>query len=78
MVAVVQEAFDSKQVLGRVNHTFLSLIPKVSDAYSIESFHPISLCNCIYKIISKVAANRLKKVIPSLIFDEQKAFVKGR
>lgn len=66
----MQEAFDSKQVTGRVNHTFLSLIPKVFDACSIDSFHPMSLCNCICKIISKVATNRLKKVIPDLIYYE--------
>lgn len=65
-------------MLGQLNHTFLSLIPKVDSTRKIEAFQPISLCNAIYKVIAKVAANRLKLVIPNIIFEEEKAFVKGR
>lgn len=56
----------------------MALIAKSEDAKSIEAFRPISLCNAIYKIISKVAANRLKNVIQHIISDEQKAFIRGR
>jgi hypothetical protein len=41
-------------------------------------FRPISLIGCYYKIISKILAERLKKVIDKVVGEEQNAFVKGR
>ena len=42
-----------------LNASFLALIPKKVDAVEIKDFCPISLVGVIYKIISKVLANRL-------------------
>jgi hypothetical protein len=41
------------------NSTFLALIPKKDDPLSFEDFRPISLCNCIYKIVAKLISRRL-------------------
>jgi hypothetical protein len=50
-----------------LNSTFISLIPKVAGAAALNDFHPISLVSGIYKIISKVLANRLRLVINNII-----------
>jgi hypothetical protein len=44
-----------------INATFISLIPKKAGAVDIKDFRPISLVGGVYKIISKVLANRLKQ-----------------
>ena len=44
---------------AEINHTFITLIPKVKSPEKISEFRPISLCNFIYKLLCKVLANRL-------------------
>jgi hypothetical protein len=67
------ESFDED-----VNNTYIALILKVKTPTSITDYCPISLCNVFYKLIAKVLANRLKKVLLYIISPSQSAFISGR
>ena len=70
--------FNSTSLPEQLNHTFITLIPKKKNPECASDFRPISLCNVLYKIFSKVLANRLKKILPKIITEHQSAFTKSR
>ena len=51
---------------------------KKGDKEELQNFRPISLLNCDYKILAKVMANRLKRVLPRIIQTNQAYAVLGR
>ena len=61
-----------------INATNIALIPKVKNPNSVTEFQPISLCNVLYKIVSKVLVNRLKVILPLVISPNQSVFLPGR
>lgn len=74
----VKKVFRKRKVPDYLNNTSIVLIPKVQGPESIRSYHPISLCNSVYKIISKVLVGRIRPLLDKIISPHQSAFVPGR
>ena len=70
--------FSTKKIPELLNKTLIVLIPKKLGMETISHFRPISLCNTIYKIVTKILVNRLKHLMPTLVSPSQIAFVLGR
>lgn len=77
-VVAIQSFFLKEFLPKGVNTTILALIPKKAEARFKKDYRPISCCNVMYKVISKILANRLKDILPSCIAPNQSAFIKDR
>ena len=78
MTSTILAWLNSGKLPYPINHTFVTLIPKVKNPVLVPQYRPISLCNVLYKIFFKVLTNRLKKFMPELITEHQFAFAKNR
>ena len=75
---VVLFVLNSAHMLHKMNYTYIVLIPKKDDPKNVFDYQPISLCNVVSRIVSKVLANRLKLILPNVISNAQSAFVPNR
>lgn len=75
---LVRDFYQTGRLPTELNMTFIALIPKKNISQCPQDFRPISLCNVIYKIISKTLAQRIKGHLPSYIHASQNAFIQGR
>ena len=76
--STVLDRLHNCKIPKEINHTHIALIPKVKSPERITEFRPISLCSAIYKVVSKVLANRLKGILPSVVSENQSTFQAGR
>ena len=71
-------SLNSSSLLQSINHTFITLIPKVKNLERVIKFRPISLCNVIYKILNKVIANKVQPILNTIISKGQGALTTDR
>jgi hypothetical protein len=77
-MAVFEDFHSHGKFVKSINSTFILLIFKFQGAKELKDFHPISLVGGVYKIVAKVLANRIRRVMDRIISKPQNAFVKGR
>lgn len=78
VIPAVQKFLESGNMPPGVNDTCIVLIPKITEPETTKDFRPISLCNVIYKIMSKCLVNRLRSLLQDIISSNQSAFIQGR
>lgn len=78
LLRIVEDCRRIGNIPSAIKSTFIALISKSDSPTSFNDFIPISLCNCLYKIISKIIANRLKPILSRHISPEQFAFLQHR
>jgi len=78
IIYAVKLFFEEGKLPEGVNDTAIVLIPKVQFPETLKEYHPISLCNVIYKVVSKCLVNRLRPLLDELIAANQSAFIPGR
>jgi hypothetical protein len=71
----VLQFFQTGWILPNYNSNTMVLIPKSSNADVVEQFRPIAMANFKFKIISKIIADRLAIIMPSIISPEQRGFI---
>lgn len=78
IIGLVKCAFSSGIIPSGLNHTLITLVPKTLSPQNMALFRPISLCNTLYKVISKVLVARIRPFLRKLISPNQASFVPGR
>ena len=78
VMTTFKDFFISGKFVKSLNSTFVVMVPKKEGADDFKDLRPISLMGSLYKLIEKVLANRLKKVMNQLVNKAQNAFVEGK
>jgi len=78
ILATIEESRINGFILRAINAIFIALILERKSPQTFLDFYPISLCNTLYKLTSKVISRILKSILSKLITEEQFGFIKGR
>ena len=78
LLSVLNEGFEIGSLASSQYEGLLRLIYKKDDRGLPKNWHPISLLNTDYKLASKIITERLKKVMSSIVYQDQMCGVVGR
>ena len=78
LVSTLNYGFERFHLTESQTQSVISLLFKKGDRLLLKNWRPISLLNVDYKICTKALANRLKKVLPSVLNIDQTCGVPGR
>jgi hypothetical protein len=74
----IQNFFVEGKMLKEINNTLIVLILKIPNPTSVNHFRPISLCNVVYKVISRILETKLRPLLDKIISPCQSALIPGR
>lgn len=78
VVCLVRKFFQDGVMPTGLNDTNVVLIPKKKSPMVVGDLRPISLCNVLARIVTKVMANRMKHMLDEVVSECQSAFIPGR
>lgn len=74
----IQSVFQKGFLPKEVNSTILTHVPKKTYARGMKDYRPVSCCNVLYKVISKIIANSLEPMLSRIVTENPSVFVQGR
>lgn len=78
LLLAVQEFFIGVPVPRIISNALLVLLPKKLSPSTFADYRPISLCNFVNKVCTRIICDRLRPLLPDIISEEQSAFLRGR
>ena len=73
----VKAIFKDGLVLDHLNDMLVTLIPKCKSPESLTNYRLISLCNSVYKIVSKILVERIRPYLNKIVSPFQTALCLG-
>ncbi|KAL3680268.1 hypothetical protein R1sor_023224 [Riccia sorocarpa] len=77
-IKMIHHVWDSGEIIKGARTAVIKMVLKTGNIEKLKIWRPISLMSLTYKLISKIMAERFKKVIPQLVDAQQSGFIKGR
>ena len=79
LFAMFKEVVSKQEMSRSMKRGLILLLPKKNkNPLQIKSYRPLTLLSTDYKILAKICANRLKRVLPDIIGEQQTGFMEGR
>ena len=79
LVRAINESFKKESLSSPQKEGIITLLPKGDKPRQfLENWRPITLLNVSYKIASGCIANRIKRILPDIIHNDQTGFINGR